>query len=69
MTEKGLDGADVGAVHEKIGSKRVAKGVRRDVLGDAGHFGVFFYDTLDGARGETAKIAGSVNGLLVFAVV
>ena len=64
-----MDGADVSAVHEQICGKRVTERVRRNMLGDAGHFGVFFYDTLDRTRGETAEIAGSVNGLLVFAVV
>ena len=36
MAEKGLDGADVSAVHEEIGGEGMAEGVRSDVLGDAG---------------------------------
>ena len=47
----------------------MAQGVGGDVFGDAGEFGVFLDDALDGARGEAAEIAGGVDGLLVFAVV
>ena len=39
------------------------------MLGDAGHFGVFLDDALDGAGGKTAIIAGGVDGLEVAAIV
>lgn len=47
----------------------MAQSVRADMLGDAGHAGIFFDDAFDAARGEAAEVAGSVYGLLVFAVV
>ena len=40
-----------------------------DVLGDAGSFGVMFDDALDGARGEAAEVARSVEFVEVFGVV
>ena len=61
MTEHSLDAAEVGAVHEEVGSERVTEGVGRDVLGDAGGFGVVVDDALDGAGGESSKITRSVN--------
>ena len=69
MAEHGLDGAEVGAVHEEVGSKRVAQGVRADVLGDAGKAGVFFDDAFDAAGGDAAEIAGSVWVASVFRIV
>lgn len=69
VAEEGLDGADVGAVHEKVGSEAVAESVGGDVLGDAGGAGVFLDDALDAARGEAAEIARGVYGLEIFAVV
>ncbi len=47
MAEHGLDGADVGAVHEEVGGKAVAEGVGGDVFGDAGFFGVELDDAFD----------------------
>lgn len=41
----------------------------RNVFGDAGGAGVFFDDTFNGARGETAEVTRGVHGLLVFAIV
>lgn len=41
----------------------MAKSVRRNVLGDASKFGVFFNDSLDGTRSESAEIAGGVYGV------
>lgn len=69
VAEEGLDGAEVGAVHEEIGGEAVAKGVGADVLGDAGEAGVFFDNALDGAGGEPTVVAGSVDGILVATVV
>lgn len=40
-----------------------------NVLGDAGGAGVFLHDALDAARGEAAKIARSINGLKILAVI
>lgn len=39
------------------------------MLGDTGEFSVFLDDAFDRARGEAAEIAGSVDGIEVFAVV
>ena len=47
VAEHGLDGADVGAVHEEVGGEAVAEGVRGDVFGDVGEFGVFLDDAFD----------------------
>lgn len=47
MAEHGLDGADVGAIHEKVGCERVTESVRGNMLRDAGEASVFFDDALD----------------------
>ena len=47
----------------------MAQGVWADVLSDAGHAGVFFDDAFNAAWSETAEVAGSVDGLLVLAVI
>jgi len=52
VAEEALDAADVGAVHEQVGGETVAQGVRGDVFGDAGGFGVALYEALDAADGE-----------------
>ncbi len=36
MAEKGLDRAKIGAVHEKVGSKRMTKSVGGNMFGNAG---------------------------------
>lgn len=41
----------------------------RDVLGDAGEFGVVVDDALDTARGETAEVAGRIDGVEMARVV
>lgn len=69
VAEHGLDGAEVGAVHEEVGGEAVAEGVGGDVLCDASFAGVFLDDTFDGAGSEAAEVAGSVEFALVFAVV
>lgn len=69
VAEHGLDGADVGAVHEEVGGEAVAEGVGGDVFGDASEFGVFLDDALDGTGGEAAVVAASVDFLEVAAVV
>lgn len=43
--------------------------MRGNVLGNAGEAGVFFYDTLDAARGEAAIVAIRRGGTGVFRVV
>ncbi len=47
----------------------MAKGMRRDVLGDAGCAGVFLDDAFDRARSEAAEIARSIDGLKIFTVI
>lgn len=69
MAEHSLDGADVGAVHEEISGEAVAKGVRRDMLSNAGEAGIFFDDTFDGTGGEAAKVTGSVDLALAVTVI
>ena len=69
VAEERLNGAEVSAVHEKVSGEAVAKGVGADVLGDAGEAGVFFDDAFDGAGGEPTVVAGSVDGILVTAVI
>jgi len=47
VAEKGLDGADVGTVHQKISSEAMAERVRCDMLGDASFSGVALDDAFD----------------------
>lgn len=47
VAEHGLDGADVGAVHEEVGGEAVAESVGRNMLRDAGFFGVELNYALD----------------------
>ena len=68
VAEQGLDGAEVGAVHEKVGSEAVAEGVGGNMLGDAGGACVFLDDALNGAGGEAAEITGGVGLALAAAV-
>lgn len=69
VAEERLDRAKIGAVHEEIGGKRVPQSVWADMLSNAGHAGVFFDDAFDASWSESSEIAGSVGGLLIFAVV
>ena len=69
VAEHGLDGAEVGAVHEEVGGEAVTEGVGGDVFGDASHAGVFLDDALDGTGGKAAIIAGSVGGGEIFAII
>lgn len=61
VSEHGLDGAKVGAVHEKVGGERMAEGVGGDVFSNAGEAGVFFDDAGDGTRSDAAVITGGVG--------
>ena len=61
MAKEGLNGAEIGAVHKEVCGKRMAESVGSDVFGDAGLFGIFFDDTLDGTLGEATEISRSVN--------
>lgn len=47
VAEHGLDGAEVGAVHEEVGGEAVTEGVGGDVFRDAGFFCVGLDDTFD----------------------
>lgn len=60
VTEEGLNRAEIGAVHEEISSKAVTQSVRSDMFGDAGRAGVFFNNTFNATRGNTAKIATNI---------
>lgn len=57
VAEEALDGAEIGAVHEEIGSEGMTESMGSDVLGDAGEGFVLVDDALDAARGEAAVIA------------
>ncbi len=66
VTEEGLDSANVGAIDKQIGSKRMAQGVRSDVLSNTGGFGIMRDHALDRARSEPTKITrGSGSGLVL----
>ena len=69
MTEKGLDGANIGAVHEKVGSKTMTKGVWGDFLGNASLASIFLNNAFDTARSKTAIIARGRWHLLVLRIV
>ena len=57
VAKHGLDGAEVGAVHEKVSSEAVAESVRRNMFRNAGFAGVFLDNALDRAGGEATIIA------------
>ena len=69
MTKHGLNAAKIGAVHEKVGSKRVAQSVGCDVFSYAGGFSIMVDNALDRASGESSKIAASVNSVEMFRVI
>lgn len=69
VAEHGLYGADVSTVHEEVGGEAMAQGMRGNVFGDAGHFGVFLDDAFDRARGETAVVAGSIDRLKIATII
>lgn len=69
VAEKALDGAEVSAIHNEVGSKGVTKGVGGDVFGDAGDAGIFLNDALNRTGSKAAKIARGGDGLLVAGVV
>ena len=52
-----LDRAQVGPIHQQVGSKRVAQSVRGDMLGDAGCLSIFTDDSLDRAGSKAASFA------------
>jgi len=68
VAEERLDRTEVGAVHEEVGGERVSQGVGRNVFGDAGFFGVFFDEALDGTGGEATIVARGVGGAVVAAI-
>ena len=47
VAEHGLNGAEVGAVHEEVGGEAVTEGVRGDVFRDAGLLCVGLDDAFD----------------------
>ena len=47
----------------------MTEGVGGDVFSDTSETGIFFDHTLNGARGDTAKIARGVGGLLIARVI
>jgi len=53
VAEHFLNGADVGAILDEVGSERMAKCMRMDVFHNAGFQGVIFHDTLDGSRSDS----------------
>ncbi len=52
-----LDRAQVGAIHQQVGSERVAQSVGSDMLGDASCLSIFTDDSLDRAGSQTASFA------------
>lgn len=52
-----LNRAQVGAIHQQVGSKRVAQSVGGDMLGDAGCLSIFTDDSLDRAGSQAASFA------------
>ena len=57
VSKHGLNGADVGAIHQEIGGEAMSQSVRGNMFGDTGKFGIFLDDTLDRTGGQTAIIA------------
>ena len=50
-----LNRAQVGTIHQQVGSKRVAQSVRGDMLSDAGCLSIFTDDSLDRAGSQAAS--------------
>lgn len=69
VAKHGLDRANVGAVHEEIGSEAMTESVRGNVFSDASSTGVFFDDTFDRTGGEAAEIARGINFALMAAII
>lgn len=65
VTEKTLNGTQVGAIHEKVGGKTMAEGVRGDMFGDASKTGILLNDTLNRARTKSTKISRGVRNILI----
>lgn len=65
VTEKTLNGTQVGAIHEKVGSKTMTKSVRGDMFGDASKTGILLNDTLNRAGTKSAKISRGVRNILI----
>ena len=47
----------------------MAQGMWGNVFGDSSKLGVFLDDAFDGARGETAVVAGSIDGLKIATII
>lgn len=69
MAEHGLNGAQIGAVHQEVGGEGMTEGMGSDMLSDTGEASVFFNDAFDGTGSEATEIARSIGGLPVFAVI
>ena len=69
MSQEGLDGADVGAVHEKVSRERVTESVRSNVFYDAGGARVFVDDALNRAGRYTTVVSGSVEVVHVLRII
>ena len=69
VTEKGLDGTQVGTIHKKIGGKTVTQSMRSDMFGDAGVASMSLDDALNAARGETAIVARGGRDLEIFGII
>lgn len=57
MPQHRLNRAQVGTIHQQVGSERVAQSVRGDMLGDAGCLSIFTDDSLDRAGSQAASFA------------
>ncbi len=69
VTKHALDGAEIGAIHKKIGSKAMAKGMRGNVLCNAGFTSIFLNNTFNRAGGEATIVTRSVGRSEIFTVV
>ena len=57
MPQHRLNRAQVGTIHQQVGSKRVAQSVGGDMFGDAGCLSIFTDDSLDRAGSQAASLA------------
>ena len=69
VAEHGLDGAEVGTVHEKVGGKGMAQSVRRHMFRDAGEASVFFDNSFYASCGDAAVVTRIRWGAFVFGVI
>ena len=56
MTKQGLHGSDISSREQQVRGKRMAQGMRGDVLGNTSFFCIALDDSLHGSRSKSAFV-------------